>query len=149
MPGLLRAGHQVGLIHEQPFQPALEAIDPSHPHSPPGACRNRVSRPHAFRLRMEGPISCTTKASRMVLWKMRCSTTIGRAVRSRLLRDLRHRKQVPCVPTDPPCERRFGPACLVLHYPRRCGDLHPLRTLRTFQRQMERHSRLPDYQAVL
>ena len=41
-----------------------------------------------------------------------------------------------------PCTRRFGPMCLVLHYPRRCGGLNPLRTWQMYQSQARRNSRL-------
>lgn len=48
-----------------------------------------------------------------------------------------------------PCTRRFGPMCLVLHYPRRCGGLDPLRAWRMFQFQARRNSRLARYSALL
>ena len=48
-----------------------------------------------------------------------------------------------------PCSRSFGPACLLLHYPRRCGGLNPLSTLHIFRQQGRRKSFLPRYRAVL
>ena len=48
-----------------------------------------------------------------------------------------------------PCDRSFGPMCLLMHYPRRCGGLNPLRTWRMYQRQQNQHARLMDYRAIL
>jgi glycosyltransferase involved in cell wall biosynthesis len=150
MPGLLRAGHQVGLIHEQPFQPALEAIDPSQ-SSLTTWCLAEQSLADLMRSVSEwkpdivynqglqdGPLeNALLDNYPAVLFAHGYYGTCGTGSKCHAFPQIR------------PCKRRFGPACVVLHYPRRCGDLHPLRTWRTFQRQMERHSRLPDYQAVL
>jgi glycosyltransferase involved in cell wall biosynthesis len=48
-----------------------------------------------------------------------------------------------------PCGRRFGPMCLALHYPRRCGGLNPFETWRVFRRQGERNRGLPQYRAII
>ena len=47
------------------------------------------------------------------------------------------------------CTRKFGPACLLLHYPRRCGGLNPVLTWKLFREQSERHAMLAHYRAVL
>jgi glycosyltransferase involved in cell wall biosynthesis len=47
------------------------------------------------------------------------------------------------------CERTFGPACLLLHYPRRCGGLNPLLAVRMYQTERARHARLVEYGAIL
>jgi glycosyltransferase involved in cell wall biosynthesis len=38
-------------------------------------------------------------------------------------------------PVRQPCSRVFGPACLLLFYPRRCGGLNPLTMLADYKRQ--------------
>jgi glycosyltransferase involved in cell wall biosynthesis len=48
-----------------------------------------------------------------------------------------------------PCNRRFGPACLLLYYPRRCGGLNPFSALRYFQLQRQRQSALSGYSAIV
>jgi glycosyltransferase involved in cell wall biosynthesis len=53
------------------------------------------------------------------------------------------------LPVIQPCARTFGPACLALYYPRRCGGLHPLTMARDFARQRRRHALLRRYAAVL
>ena len=52
-------------------------------------------------------------------------------------------------PQPRPCDRNFGPMCLVLHYPRRCGGLNPLGAWRMYQRHAARHARLQDYRNIL
>jgi len=52
-------------------------------------------------------------------------------------------------PNPQPCDRHFGPACLVLYYPRRCGGLHPATMWKMYQRAAERNAQLPRYAAVL
>jgi glycosyltransferase involved in cell wall biosynthesis len=45
-------------------------------------------------------------------------------------------------PARVPCARVFGPACLALFYPRRCGGLNPLTMARDYARQQARLDRL-------
>ena len=52
-------------------------------------------------------------------------------------------------PQEQPCDRRFGPMCLAMHYPRRCGGLNPWRAWQAFQVQSRRQARLPDYRSIL
>ena len=52
-------------------------------------------------------------------------------------------------PNAQPCTRKLGTACLLLHYPRRCGGLNPLVAWKMFRDQSARQLRLPYYRAVL
>src|SRR5581483_5606881 len=52
-------------------------------------------------------------------------------------------------PTVRPCTRVFGPTCVLLHYPRRCGGLNPITTYRLFRRQLQRKHALHRCAAVL
>jgi glycosyltransferase involved in cell wall biosynthesis len=52
-------------------------------------------------------------------------------------------------PVIQPCERTFGPACLALYYPRRCGGLNPLTFARDYALQRRRMRLLQQYTAVL
>jgi glycosyltransferase involved in cell wall biosynthesis len=47
------------------------------------------------------------------------------------------------------CQRTFGPMCLLMHYPRRCGGLNPLLAWRMFQTESTHNSLLAGYRAVL
>jgi len=42
------------------------------------------------------------------------------------------------VPAIRPCDRRFGPGCLVRYYPRRTGGLNPVTMAREYRRQQRR-----------
>jgi glycosyltransferase involved in cell wall biosynthesis len=53
------------------------------------------------------------------------------------------------LPFVQPCDRVFGPACLALFYPRRCGGLSPLTMVRDYARQNARNALLPQYAAVM
>ena len=48
-----------------------------------------------------------------------------------------------------PCSRRFGPACLALYYPRRCGGLSPLTMVTAYDRQRRRLALLRRYGCVV
>jgi glycosyltransferase involved in cell wall biosynthesis len=52
-------------------------------------------------------------------------------------------------PIAQPCGRRFGPPCLALYYPRRCGGLSPPTMVRDYMRQRRRLELLGRYDAVV
>jgi glycosyltransferase involved in cell wall biosynthesis len=52
-------------------------------------------------------------------------------------------------PSPRPCNRCFGPMCLVLYYPRRCGGLHPLRALEMYSMHAQRNQWLSRYKSIL
>ena len=47
------------------------------------------------------------------------------------------------------CSRRFGPACLALYFPRRCGGRNPLTMMRLYRSQGERQQTLARQAAVI
>jgi glycosyltransferase involved in cell wall biosynthesis len=53
------------------------------------------------------------------------------------------------LPVIQPCARKFGPACLALYYPRRCGGLNPATMATDYARQRQRQSLLGRYGAVV
>lgn len=52
-------------------------------------------------------------------------------------------------PVIQPCDRLFGPACLALYYPRRCGGISPITMMREYTRQRDRLGIVRRYDAVL
>jgi glycosyltransferase involved in cell wall biosynthesis len=48
-----------------------------------------------------------------------------------------------------PCSRRFGPACLALFFPRRCGGLSPITMMTAYDRQRRRLALLHRYSRVV
>jgi glycosyltransferase involved in cell wall biosynthesis len=52
-------------------------------------------------------------------------------------------------PTAQPCDRQFGPMCLALYYPRRCGGLNPVTMWEMYRRSSKRNAQLGKYAAIL
>jgi glycosyltransferase involved in cell wall biosynthesis len=52
-------------------------------------------------------------------------------------------------PVPIPCARPCGPACLVLHYSRRCGGLSPITMIRGYRNEMGRKTLLRRHAAVV
>ena len=53
------------------------------------------------------------------------------------------------VPSVRACDRRFGPACLALYFPRRCGGLNPVTMMRLYATQSRRLQTVRSCQAVV
>ena len=53
------------------------------------------------------------------------------------------------LPTREPCARRFGVACCVLYYPRRCGGLDPRTMWHDYQTQARRLKLLEHYRRIV
>jgi glycosyltransferase involved in cell wall biosynthesis len=51
-------------------------------------------------------------------------------------------------PVPRACTRPFGPACLALYLPRRCGGLNPVHAVRDYALQSRRHGFLARYRAI-
>ena len=150
IPGLLNHGHEIGLLYEIPLPEAGEVIDP------PGAalatwCWSERSRDYALasiaRWRpeivyshgledgeLEGILLDTYPVA------LYAHNYFGTCVSGRKCNSF---------PTVRPCARRFGPGCLALYYPRRCGGLNPLTMWKMYRRQTQINSRLPKYTKVL
>ena len=150
LPGLLDAGHEIGLVYEHPFRPEQEAVDAPN---------------FGLTTWCLADLGLAAVMRSIAEWKpdIVYSQGLDGGDLENALLDFypvvlfAHNYYGTCgtgtkcysFPQARACERRIGPACLLLHYPRRCGDLNPWTTWRTFRRQMQRHSRLADYQAVV
>lgn len=53
------------------------------------------------------------------------------------------------LPVARPCARRFGAACLVRFYPRRCGGLNPLTMMQLYRRGMRAQQNFRLYQQIV
>lgn len=149
IPALLERGHELGLIHGYET-PGGDTIDPVNDNLPRW-CYEQLG------------IQALMK--RVAEWKPDLVYTHGLdspELESALLEDY------PCVlfahgyygtcatgrkcqalPHPAPCSRRFSPMCLVLHYPRRCGGLHPATTWRNYRVQAQRNDLLRRFTSVL
>jgi glycosyltransferase involved in cell wall biosynthesis len=150
IPGLLDRGHEVGLLYENSFDAAAETIDPANARVP-SWCASGATREETLRKVLE--------------WHPEVVYSQGLEdgdLEDDLLQTYHavlyaHNYFGTCVsgtkchsfPALRPCERRFGTACLVLYYPRRCGGLNPATMMRRFRRQSQIHSGFGRWQAFL
>jgi glycosyltransferase involved in cell wall biosynthesis len=150
IPGLLKRGHDVALLYENPSNEALETVDP--PTAVPAWCtRKNASIMEALRSVAE--------------WKPDIAyvhRTDSPELEDALLENYRtvyyaHNYTGTCMtgsksfafPQRRPCDRKIGLPCIFLHYPRRCGGVNPMRILPAYKRQTQFHDRLNDFGSVL
>jgi len=149
LPSLAARGHQLALLYEYRFNPTAERVD----------------------VELDLP-SCGTQESGEAAglsfvrqWKPDVVYSQGLEsahLQSALLNEYptvlyAHNYVGTCIsgekchrfPIRRPCDRQFGPACLALFYPRRCGGLHPGTMWNLYQRATERNAQLQRYAAIL
>jgi glycosyltransferase involved in cell wall biosynthesis len=150
IPALLGRGHSVGLLHQYPLRPETETVD-SPEHALPTWCSSQLGHEKILRtLAAWGPDVIYSQG----LEDMALDNALAAAYPAILYA---HTYLGTCVtgrkchsfPQLRPCGRQFGPQCLVLYYPRRCGGLHPGTMFRLFRQNSERQAGFARYQAVL
>ncbi len=152
IPGLRERGHEVGLLHQFPADPKREQID-----SPPLAdtwCLT-ADTGHAT-------LRSVAQWKPDIVYSHGLYGADAAALESSLLDAYPvalyvHNYDRTCAtgtkchsfPQIQTCTRRLGPACLALHYPRRCGGLNPVTMWEQYQRHSALNARLSDHQAIL
>jgi glycosyltransferase involved in cell wall biosynthesis len=153
IPGLIDRGHEVGLLYEHPSDPAGERVDP-----PTGLLRTWCLADLGAASVLQGVAEWGPGVVYSHGLNGSESLVVERALLDRYPVALYvHNYDATCstggkchsFPQIQTCTRRIGPACLLLHYPRRCGGLNPLTMWRDYQRHMALNARLPEYQAIL
>ena len=150
IPELLARGHEVAVLHQSALRSGQAAIDPGEANLTVW-CVDRLGRDAARRAVSEW-------APDLVYFNSSGPEELDEALIARVPAVLfAHDYGGTCAtgskchsfPARRPCSRTFGPMCLVLHYPRRCGGLNPVTLLTGYRAQLRRRSLLPRYQAVL
>jgi len=150
LPALIEQNHDVALLHEWPLDPERERID--RPGALPDAwCLQELGLPAILRLLSDWEPDIVFDQG---LQDASLETALLDAFPTVLFA---HNYYGTCgsgqkchsFPRVQPCQRRFGPACLALHYPRHCGALDPREAWRTFRLQSHRHSCLPKFRSIL
>jgi len=150
IPALQRRGHFVGLVYDYPCDAGEAGID-SHATGVPAWCS------------MDLGVSSVLGSIKAWEPDVVYYHGLDNSALERSLLDLypttlyAHTYHGTCIsgrkchawPRIQPCARRFGPACLIQYYPRRCGGLNPKTTLQLFQLQAKRNLGLSKYRAVL
>jgi glycosyltransferase involved in cell wall biosynthesis len=150
LPALASRGHEVGLIYERPVNPAQETIDRAGADLATWSLADlglealmrsvaqwRPDIVYSQGLEDAGLEAALLDNYPVVLFAHGYYGTCATGSKTHAF------------PQAQPCDRQFGPECLLLHYPRRCGGLNPLTMWQTYRRQAQRRSRLSDYRAVL
>lgn len=142
IPELAQLGHAVSLWHEGAVAQGASAIDaPEVFHVGPGSTAElKAWRPDLIfnngLMQMEWESSLASIAPVVHFAHNYYGTCIsGEKTRK--------------YPSARPCERCFGPACLVQYLPRRCGGMNPLVMWHDYQLQSQRHENLRDAAAIV
>lgn len=150
IPGLIQRGHSVGLLYEYPFNDTEQGID-SHSGRMTSWCSRELGVDSVLR-------SLATWKPDVVYSHGLDDSRLENALLERYPTIFyAHTYHGTCVtgrkchawPQLQPCARRFGPPCLALYFPRRCGGLNPRTMWQLFQLQAKRKARLQDYEAIL
>ncbi len=150
LPALLAQGHEVAILHEVPLSDDREAIDPP---------QLGLSSWDVSALGLAGALRAVGDWKPDLIYSHLLSNA---ELEDTLIRRypavlFAHTYYGTCgtgnkchsFPQIRPCTRKFGPMCVLLHYPRRCGGLNPLTTLRLFRKQAQHKSALARYAAIL
>lgn len=148
IPSLVRGGHQVGMLCEVDYPLALRDI----------------------RLAGDAPVWCVRQMGGAALSAVRAwrpDIVYAHGLRDDALEDALleiapvvyyvHDYVGSCIsgakahsfPRARPCERLFGPGCILYYFPRRCGGLDPRTMWRLYRRERRRRDRLNRYRVVL
>jgi glycosyltransferase involved in cell wall biosynthesis len=151
IPGLLRRGHALAMLNEFDSVPGQTTVDPPGAGLPVWFWEDlRRSPEHWERIEEWRPDIVYSQGLLSVdlekLLTERYPTVLYAHV---YLGTCISGGKCHSFPQVEPCHRRFGPACLALYYPRRCGGWNPLRAWQLYESQSQRNSQLPDYRAIL
>ncbi len=149
MPALLERGHDVLFLHERtdggdrPLIPSLDIVP-------------RVSIAQAG---LDGAMSAVRAWKPDVLFSQWLDEPVHEAAALELAPSVMfaHAYFGTCIsgskthrlPDTQPCGRRFGPACLALYFPRRCGGLSPGTALTEYGKQRRRLASLHRYRRIV
>ena len=143
---LVRRGHEVGLLHEHASRRENAILDSGFRTWSADLGSERITR----ELTEWGPSVLYFNLWRLPLLE---SALIGRYPSIYFAHD--YSRSCPtgskcyAFPSDQPCFRVAGPACLALHYPRRCGGLNPVTAWQQLRRQSEQVRLLARHCAVI
>jgi glycosyltransferase involved in cell wall biosynthesis len=150
LPPLALRGHELALLYEYRFDPGMERIDPPEIEIPSIGIHEAGEEAGLRFLREWKPdvvYSQGLEATRVQSALLSEYPTVFYA--HNYVGTCASGEKCHAFPNPQPCDRRFGPACLVLYYPRRCGGLHPGTALKMYRRAAERNAQLPRFAAVL
>jgi len=152
VPALMESGHDIALVYEHvPADPAGPTVDPRDARLPVWYVEELKRSSGHLRELMDW-------APDVVYSQGLDSVEINQNLQENFPTVLYlHGYSATCTtgrkchafPSIRTCTRKFGPACLLLHYPRRCGGMNPLVAWKMFQTQSARNAQLAHYRSIL
>ena len=142
IPALVQRGHDIALLYECPEEPSGATVDPENLEIRRWCTQDLGLEETVRRIREWSPDVVYSHGLEQDTLEEELITRFPVVLHAHnyygtcLTGSKRH-----AFPTARPCRRRFGAACLVLHYPRRCGGLDPATMVRSYSTQKRRRAR--------
>lgn len=150
IPELLKRGHEIGLACDHNSDAQDDAIDPEG-YMLPAWCHEELGtqvilqRVAAFRPDIVYTQGLSSPELEAELLNTHPSVLFAHGYYGTCATG----RKCHATPHYRPCARRFGPVCLLLHYPARCGGLHPITAMKRYRVEARRNVLLSRFEAVL
>jgi glycosyltransferase involved in cell wall biosynthesis len=150
LPCLAQRSHQLALLYEYRFDPGKERIDPLDPCIPSrGIAEAGFAAGLQFVRDWKPDVVYSQGLEAANLQSALLSEYPTVFYAHNYLGTCASGEKCHAFPSAQPCDRKFGPMCLLQYYPRRCGGLNPVTMFKMFQRSAERNAQLHQYAAIL
>ena len=150
LPRLAQRGHQLALLYEYRFDPRKERIDPLDPILPSlGIAEAGFDAGVQFVRDWKPDVVYSQGLEAAPLQSALLGEYPTVFYAHNYLGTCASGEKCHAFPKAQPCGRKFGPLCMLLYYPRRCGGLNPVTMWKMFDRSAERNAQLHKYAAIL
>src|SRR5579864_1383405 len=150
IPALAVRGHEIALVFENHFDPTLESIDSLRLHFPTcSVAEAGVDAALRFAADWKPDLIYSHGLENTLLQSALLNAYPTALYAHNYFGTCATGQKCHAFPAPRPCTRQFGLGCLLLHYPRRCGGLHPGTMWKMFQHSAEINRQLPRYEALL
>lgn len=150
LPRFAERGHQLALVYEYRFDPGKERIDPLDPEIPClGIAEAGLDGGLRFVREWKPDLAYSQGLESVDLQSALLNEYPTVFYAHNYLGTCASGEKCHAFPTPQPCDRQFGPMCLALYYPRRCGGLNPATMWKMYQRSAERNAQLQKFAAIL
>lgn len=150
LPSLVQRGHELALLYEFPWNPAAERIDGLNLSLPAVGIREAGRTSGMQFVRDFAPDIVYSQSMEDAEFQSALLAQYPTVFYAHnYIGTCASGQKCHAFPSAQPCHRRFGPACLALYYPRRCGGLNPVTMWKLYERSAERNKQLAKYAAIL
>jgi len=150
LPSLANRGHRVALLYETRFDSARERIDPALLELPSsGLDESGAEAGLRFAEEWRPDVVYSQGLQSSDFQAALLSKHPTALFAHNYVGTCASEEKCHAFPNPRPCDRLFGPACLALYYPRRCGGLNPVTMWKLYQRSADNNAQLGKYAAIL